>query len=181
MELKTPRPAVDRCLHAEAWLPLGNPRLLLRFLWYSWITPLVWKGYSTPIEESDLNELPRRHHSKYLGAALASAWEIELSEAEPSIWRAYRHTFGSRWLQLFVVTLLDGIAATAAPWFLGELLKELDGDGSDGEPKKAAFCSFTLSSPAALARDLRPAFTARACLIGVTGTSVGHCRFNNKN
>ena len=91
---------MDRCLEAEAWLPLGNPALLFRFLWYSWLTPLIWKGYTHPIEEADLNALPRRHGSAHLGANLAASWARELEKDAPSIWSAYRRSFGHRFAQV---------------------------------------------------------------------------------
>ncbi|KAI8318340.1 hypothetical protein GQ54DRAFT_92075, partial [Martensiomyces pterosporus] len=62
---------------------------------FSWMTPLLEKGYRTPLQMEDTWELSREYHPKAVTEKFQHNWQEELRSGQPSLFRAMMRTYGA--------------------------------------------------------------------------------------
>lgn len=105
---------------------------LLSKLFFTWLWPLFYKGYSTDLSEEDLYPTLSQHDSTMLGDKLEKEWYKQLaSKKEPSLWKALLHVFGSELFWLGVVFAFNELfARLAQPLILSQLLQYYEPDST---------------------------------------------------
>ncbi|XP_012941427.1 multidrug resistance-associated protein 4, partial [Aplysia californica] len=120
-----------------------NPTLKANFLsraTFWWLNPLFKKGYTQPLEETDLYNVVPNDSSEYLGNKLELEWEKQLKRREkgqkPSLLRALFNVFGVQYILVGLVVLMEEGTKVVQPLLLGGLIRYFTPD-SNMERKEA--------------------------------------------
>ncbi|KOS18981.1 Metal resistance protein YCF1 [Escovopsis weberi] len=93
-------------------------------LTFSWMTPLMRKGYSVFLTEGDLWGLSTSDQTKHTGAAFEDAWEYELKHRRnaPSLWLALFRAYGGPYAIAAIFKIGNDIAQYIQPQLLRLLI-----------------------------------------------------------
>ena len=111
---------------------------MFQFLTWSWPYPLLSKGWSRPLTESDLPHISPQNSSTCLADSFQAAWNSEKNKPTPSLHRGLlKHywTSGIYWLNLVVAVeeALRVFQALALGWLL-QHFAEAESTPSDASP-----------------------------------------------
>ncbi|KAJ2595812.1 hypothetical protein H4R99_005195 [Coemansia sp. RSA 1722] len=90
---------------------------------YTWMTPLLEKGYRQPLKLEDLWELGFEYQPSTISEKFRLKWEHEFNSSKPSLLRATIRTFGGPWFIGFVLKLISDIVSFLSPILLSRLIE----------------------------------------------------------
>jgi ATP-binding cassette subfamily C (CFTR/MRP) protein 1 len=105
-------------------------------LTFSWMTPLMKRGYATFLTENDLWGLARTDTTKATGDAFEKHWQYELEHHKnPSLWRALFGAYGGPYMLAAVFKIGNDVSQFLQPQLLRFLIGFIDSyNGSEPQP-----------------------------------------------
>jgi ABC-type multidrug transport system fused ATPase/permease subunit len=100
-------------------------------LTFSWMTPLMKRGYKTFLTQDDLWNLRKRDATRATANAFGSAWDHELEKKHPSLWLAMFHAFGAPYFRGAVIKTASDVLNFAQPQLLRLLITFVDSYRTD--------------------------------------------------
>lgn len=95
-------------------------------LTFSWMTPLMKRGYKTFLTQDDLWNLRKRDTTHATATNFSTAWNIELEKKNPSLWLAFFRAFGGPYFRGAVIKTFSDILNFAQPQLLRLLISFVD-------------------------------------------------------
>lgn len=103
-------------------------------LTFSWMTPLMRRGYETYLTANDLPNLAADDRTVNCSSAFEQAWDTELTHKSPSLIRALLKAFGGRYMVGGFFKFVQDVMSFVQPQLLRMLIKFVgDYQHSDGE------------------------------------------------
>lgn len=102
-------------------------------LTFSWMTPLMKRGYREYLIQDDLWNLRERDTTKTTGRVLEDAWAVELEKKRPSLWIALFKGFAGPYFRGSIIKTLSDALQFAQPQLL-RLLISFVGSYRPGNP-----------------------------------------------
>ena len=102
-------------------------------LTFSWMTPLMKRGYREYLTQDDLWNLRERDTTKSTGRVLEDAWAIELNKKKPSLWIALFRGFSGPYLRGSIIKTFSDALQFMQPQLL-RLLISFVGSYRHGNP-----------------------------------------------
>ncbi|KAJ2609708.1 hypothetical protein H4S08_003934 [Coemansia sp. RSA 1365] len=91
-------------------------------LTFSWMTPLLEKGFRKPLEMEDTWELSQQYRPEIVTAEFQRNWQRELRSGNPSLFRATMRTYGFSWALSGFYKLVKDLVAFLNPILLSRLI-----------------------------------------------------------
>ncbi|KAH7122420.1 multidrug resistance-associated protein 1 [Dendryphion nanum] len=109
-------------------------------LTFSWMTPLMKRGYKTFLTQDDLWNLRKRDTTQATATAFTLAWGYELEKKHPSLWVALFRSFGAPYFRGAVIKTISDVLNFAQPQLLRLLIAFVAsyGDNSPIPPQPIA-------------------------------------------
>ncbi|KAF2275206.1 multidrug resistance-associated protein 1 [Westerdykella ornata] len=92
-------------------------------LTFSWMTPLMKRGYKTFLTQDDLWNLRKRDTTKATATSFEKAWRQEVKKKHPSLWLALFRAFGGPYIRGGVIKTASDVLYFAQPQLLRLLIK----------------------------------------------------------
>ncbi|TGZ81048.1 ABC transporter family protein [Ascodesmis nigricans] len=102
-------------------------------LTFSWMTPLMKRGYKIFLTEDDLWDLRRRDTTHVAEHRFKKAWEQQLKNKKPSLWRAMFRAFGTPFALGAAFKVVQDILAFVQPQLLRILIAFIASYSTKGE------------------------------------------------
>lgn len=99
---------------------------IFSILTFSWMTPLMKRGYKEYLTQDDLWNLRTRDTTKFTGSILEDAWAIELEKKKPSLWIALFRGFTGPYLRGSIIKTLSDVLQFTQPQLLRLLISFVD-------------------------------------------------------
>ncbi|VEU22972.1 DEKNAAC104181 [Brettanomyces naardenensis] len=107
---------------SEKYNPIDYSNIFSR-LTFTWLTPLMQKGYEKFLEQKDLPSLPEPLRSQELYSVLQKNWNNQLnSSSKPSLVKAIAKSFGKPFLGAGIFKLIQDCIAFIQPQLLKRLI-----------------------------------------------------------
>ncbi|KAI9812228.1 MAG: hypothetical protein M1826_002937 [Phylliscum demangeonii] len=90
---------------------------------FSWMTPLMKRGYRQFLTEDDLWNLRSSDTARVTGEQFERAWQIELEKKQPSLWIAFFRAFGAPYLGAGVFKMGSDLLTFVQPQLLRALIR----------------------------------------------------------
>ncbi|KAF2115068.1 multidrug resistance-associated protein 1 [Lophiotrema nucula] len=103
-------------------------------LTFSWMTPMMKKGYKTFLTQDDLWNLRPRDNTRSTSAIFEHSWGYELEKKHPSLWIALFRSFGGPYFRGAVIKTLSDTLNFVQPQLLRLLISFVDSYRGD-EPQ----------------------------------------------
>ncbi|KAF2738556.1 multidrug resistance-associated protein 1 [Polyplosphaeria fusca] len=103
-------------------------------LTFSWMTPMMKRGYKTFLTQDDLWNLRKRDTTKSTSERFEEAWGYELDKKHPSLWIALFRAFGAPYFRGTVIKTMSDVLNFAQPQLLRLLIAFVDSYRTD-EPQ----------------------------------------------
>ncbi|KAJ1882836.1 hypothetical protein LPJ57_000651 [Coemansia sp. RSA 486] len=100
-------------------------------LTFSWMTPLLEKGYRKPLQPEDISELGFDYRPDIVAERFQRNWRAELQSGKPSLLRATVRTYGAAWVLGGVFKLIKDLVSFLNPILLSRLIGFVSRWGSD--------------------------------------------------
>ncbi|KAF2005508.1 multidrug resistance-associated protein 1 [Amniculicola lignicola CBS 123094] len=95
-------------------------------LTFSWMTPMMKKGYKTYLTQDDLWNLRKRDSTKATSSTFEEAWSYEMEKKHPSLWLAILHSFGGPYFRGAVIKTVSDCLNFVQPQLLRLLISFVD-------------------------------------------------------
>ncbi|KAJ2160764.1 hypothetical protein GGF46_002010 [Coemansia sp. RSA 552] len=89
---------------------------------FSWMTPLLEKGYAKPLEMDDTWVLGQKYRAEAATTAFQRHWQAELRSGKPSLFRATVRTYWRAWALGSLYKLIKDLVAFLNPILLSRLI-----------------------------------------------------------
>ncbi|KAJ3020569.1 hypothetical protein HKX48_000590 [Thoreauomyces humboldtii] len=128
MGLQTLPSAVDVVVKDD---PQPISRNIFSYFTYTWVTPVLWKGWKRPLQEEDLPTVPVTKTSSALAISLDLFWDrmkahaADPSVPKPSFLRLLQLRFWKLWLASFIADAMVVAIALLMPLLIGDVLNVL--------------------------------------------------------
>lgn len=131
-----------KCFRKTLW----DPRNLLSFISFAWLTPMLKVGFRRTIQSDDFPGLPSRHESERITDRLEMYWQREVAKPSPSILNALHCAFAFNFWGFALLSVVDVTLLTLQPFFLTRLVRNLTNNDPDGETyaNAAGLCLVTI-------------------------------------
>jgi ATP-binding cassette subfamily C (CFTR/MRP) protein 1 len=100
-------------------------------LTFSWMTPLMKRGYKTFLTQDDLWNLRKRDSTRATADRFQTAWDYELEKKSPSLWLAMFRAFGSPYFRGAVIKTGSDVLNFVQPQLLRLLISFVDSYRTD--------------------------------------------------
>lgn len=100
-------------------------------LTFSWMTPMMKRGYKTFLTQDDLWNLRKRDATQHTSDLFQKAWGYELEKKHPSLWLAMFRAFGGPYFRGAVIKTGSDILNFVQPQLLRLLISFIDSYRSD--------------------------------------------------
>ncbi|KAJ2704612.1 hypothetical protein FB645_003109 [Coemansia sp. IMI 203386] len=110
-------------------------------LTFSWMTPLLEKGYRKPLQLEDTWELGFDYRPDIVTERFQRNWRAELRSGRPSLFRATMRTYGAAWALGGMFKLIKDLVSFLNPILLSRLIGFVSRWGSD-DPEPIEFGYF---------------------------------------
>ncbi|KAJ1877465.1 hypothetical protein LPJ57_003933, partial [Coemansia sp. RSA 486] len=110
-------------------------------LTFSWMTPLLEKGYRKPLQLEDTWELGFDYRPDIVTERFQRNWRSELRSGRPSLFRATMRTYGAAWALGGMFKLIKDLVSFLNPILLSRLIGFVSRWGSD-DPEPIEFGYF---------------------------------------
>jgi ABC-type multidrug transport system fused ATPase/permease subunit len=114
-------------------------------LTFSWMTPLMKRGYKTFLTQDDLWNLRKRDATKETASAFEKAWDRELEKKHPSLWIALFRAFGAPYFRGGAIKTVSDILNFAQPQLLRLLITFVESYGTDNPQSVARGAAIALA------------------------------------
>jgi len=91
-------------------------------LTFSWMTPMMKRGYNTFLTQDDLWNLRHRDTTRATAGSFEQAWDRELNKKRPSLWIALFRAFGAPYFRGAMIKTISDVLSFAQPQLLRLLI-----------------------------------------------------------
>jgi ABC-type multidrug transport system fused ATPase/permease subunit len=120
-----------------------NPELFagpLSLAYFAWMTPLVYLGYTRPLEQDDLEKLHPSDDPTHLNKLFQEAWSEQLKKDEPSLFLALVKAFGRTYFIGAAQKFVYDAQQFVGPLLLQKTIVFLSSrDSDDKEPMRVGY------------------------------------------
>jgi hypothetical protein len=92
--------------------PVRHERGIWDTFFLGWVWPVVWRGYRSALEESNVPRLQRRHQAAYVFREASVLWKEELAHAKPSFIRVWARMVHPQLVRGAVASIFHGFINT---------------------------------------------------------------------